>query len=163
MTIPAERDPVDVNMNSAGHDTDLDRASDRTPVEMILSREQFAVATAWQESGRVRITRTVVTERRTIEVDVRREELTITAMDADDTENSDDVVRASTRVLVPAADLPVQPPLVIVLHEEILEPPVLRVQPYEQVTILIDRISTEVEVTDTVRREELDPDLTIGS
>lgn len=118
-----------------------------TPNEMILSEEQLIVTTRWAVSGRLRLTRRVVTQTRQIEVTVRREELHEEWEPAQPSESD------------PLEDGEPQPaqtrdPLVIVLHEEVPEI-TLRVHPYEQATVSVTRRDGELPVTDVVRKENV--------
>lgn len=116
-----------------------------TPNEMILSEEQLIVSTRWEVSGRLRLTRRVVTQTRQIEVTVRREELYEQWEPARPGES--DQLEAGEPQPAQTRD-----PLVIVLHEEVPEI-TLKVQPYEQATVSVTRRDSELPVTDTIRKE----------
>ena len=118
--------------------------------DLTLSREVLHVGTEWTEAGRIRLRRRIVTETRTVEIAVRREELVIELYDA---EHSDGVFVGTDRS-GPVTDQPVYDgPLVIVLQEEVPQVGV-RLQPYEKVTVTKRLVGTTGRVTGSVRREE---------
>ena len=114
--------------------------------------ERLDVGTEWTETGRVRLHRRVVTETRTVEVTVRREELVI---DTDNVQDRDGVLvgtvtggQVAARAQAPAG------PLVLALREEVAEVQ-LTVRPYELVTVNLIEVAESVQVSDQVRHEEV--------
>lgn len=106
------------------------------------------MSTRWEVTGRLRLTRRVVTQTRQIEVTVRREELIAEwepAQSGEPTPLGDDEAwqPAQTR-----------DPLVIVLHEEVPELTV-RVRAYEQATATVTRHDGDLPVTGVVRKENV--------
>lgn len=118
--------------------------ADHTPVTAVVRQEQILhVTTETVPREIVRIEKYIVTERRTITADVRREELRITRTPITDP----DQFRSRT-------DSDPTPPLTIVLHEEQLTLTTATV-PVETVTVRVTPILGEHRVEDIVRREEI--------
>lgn len=114
---------------------------------MTLSAERIRTSTQWVQTGRVVLRRRIVTETRTVEVTLRREELVVDEL--------------SPSSAAPATDPGFEPdhaqhePLVIVLRQEVPEVAV-RVVPYERVTASIEYVATDEAVQASVRHEEVD-------
>jgi uncharacterized protein (TIGR02271 family) len=111
------------------------------PVSVIRSEERLSVTTVRTATERIRIRKVVVTDERTITVQLRREELVIEREPLDAPQQADD------------AEPPA--PITLVLHAE---QPVLttRVVPTERVSVLVDRIVQMRTVSDSVRSERVD-------
>ncbi len=110
-------------------------------VAVTLFAERVDASTRWVATEAVTVARRVVTTTRTVEVTVRREEL---------------VVETSRRSpeAASAADLhPEHEPLVILLREEVPEI-TMRVVPYEQVSVHVERVHTEDQRIDTQLRHD---------
>ena len=120
---------------------------------MTLRQEQARIGTEWVATGRVRVSRRVVSETRTVQVTVRREALVI---------ETDAAVAADGAMVGTVLDGPaVVPPngpveaLVIVLREE--RPEIsTRLYPYERVTVHVDLTATEHRIDSQVRSERSD-------
>jgi uncharacterized protein (TIGR02271 family) len=127
--------------------------ADQAVPEVTLSREQLRAGAEWVVAGHVGLSRRIVTETRMVEVTVRREELSVET----DAAVSPDGVITGARLDGEPSDAPVldQAPMVFVLREEIPEV-VTRTRAYEQVTVHVDIVQTEHEVTGTVRTEAAD-------
>jgi len=113
-----------------------------TPAELVRSREVLRTGTRWTTTERITVRRRIVTETRQVAVTVRREELEITR-------------EPLTPEPAAAVDHPGQrSPLVVVLHEEV---PVVRteVRPYEEVTLTVEVLAGEQEVTAVLREEQI--------
>ena len=120
---------------------------------MTLRQEHVRVGTEWVATGQVRISRRVVTDTRTVEVTVRREELVIetdTAVGANGAMVG--TVLDGAAVTPPTGPVP---PLVIVLREERPEV-VTRVYPYERVTVHVDLAAIEQRIDSQTRTEAVD-------
>jgi uncharacterized protein (TIGR02271 family) len=116
-------------------------AASSEPVTVIRSEERLAVTTVRTAAERVRIRRVIVTEERTITVQVRREELVLERepLDGSAALSGDDVAE----------------PITIVLHAE--EPVVsTRVVPVERVHVVVDRVVQMRSVSEAVRRERVE-------
>ena len=124
-----------------------------TEAAVTVSEQRLAVATEWTVSGRVRVQRRIVTERRTVEIEVRRE---IVELHGDALDFREGLL-VGTELDGPPVERPVgdAQPLVVVLREEV---PVvtMQVRPYEQVTLLSTLVSAVDTVTDTVQREQVE-------
>ena len=109
--------------------------------EVVLHQEQLRVGTRRVPTEKVLVRRRVVTEVRQIEVTVRREELEAYRVPLDGHEQ-------------PPVGGPPEP-LVILLSEEV---PVVQLQtrPYERVTVHVDTVTEQVEVTEHLAREQAD-------
>ena len=109
--------------------------------EVVLHQEQLRVGTRRVPTEKVLVRRRVVSEVRQIEVTVRREELEVLRVPLDGHEQS------------PVGGPP--EPLVILLSEEV---PVVQLQtrPYECVTVHVDTVIEQVEVTEHLAREQAD-------
>ena len=109
--------------------------------EVVLHQEEVRVGTQRVPTEKVLVRKRVVTEVRQIEVTVRREELEVYRVPLDGHEQS------------PVGGPP--EPLVIVLSEEV---PVVQLQtrPYERVTVHVDTVTEQIEVTADLAREEVD-------
>lgn len=115
-------------------------------VTVVLQAETVHAGLRRVPVERVRITKRIVTEIRTIDVELRREELHVERLPIPEAAASaDDAPRSS------AAGT--EPILVLVLHEEV--PEVLRhVVPVEQVRVFRDTIDGTETVSADVRREQ---------
>ena len=115
---------------------------DRPAVEVVLHEERLRVGTERVPVERVVVRRRVITEVRQVEVTVRREELEVSHVPLDGLDST-----------VPAGATP--RPLIIVLSEEV---PVvdLQTRPYERITVWVDTVTGEQDVTETVSRELAD-------
>ncbi len=112
-------------------------------VETVRAEERARITTVWVAAERVTFERRIVTEKRQVDVTVRREELV--------------VHRAALPEAAPGqppGQAPSQPPLVIVLREEV---PVvqLAVQPYERVTAVVEQVTGQQTVTAELRKEHV--------
>jgi uncharacterized protein (TIGR02271 family) len=119
-----------------------------TPLEpaatVVRHEERLTVSTQRLATERVRIERVIVTEQRTLTVDVRREELRLTR---------EPLPEGS---LIPAGTAAIKTePLVMVLHEEQIEI-VKTVVPVERATITTETVVEDQEVTATLGREVVD-------
>lgn len=110
-------------------------------VAVTLFAERVDASTRWDATETVTVARRVVTTTKTVEVTVRREELVV--------ESSRRSAEAAS-----AADLhPEHEPLVILLREEVPEV-TMRVVPYEQVSVHVERVHTEDQRIDTQVRHD---------
>lgn len=118
-----------------------DLADTDPAVSVTRSEEQLDVSTRWQPYATLKVSKRVVTETRTIEVELRREELVI--------EESEAVNGQRQTTSEPAL------PLTIVLHEE---QPVISVVvvPVERVTVSTVQATGLVDVTAQLARERID-------
>ena len=166
MTTPSHHDPIDVaasypdppetppDAGSPSVDGDILARLDGSPsgpAEVVLSTEQLTAGTEWTVSGSVRFRRHIAAYTRTVDVVVRREELQVEVRDVADHHGA----WIGTRHEGPAVPAPVVPPApgVFVLREEVPEV-VLSVRPYERVTVQIDRVVDQVELSATRRHEQ---------
>ncbi|NII52136.1 YsnF/AvaK domain-containing protein [Frigoribacterium endophyticum] len=115
--------------------------------EVILSEEHVVVSTERRVTERVRLQRVIVTEQRTITVDVSHEEMRLVREPfGPDAEPG----------AVPAvAD---RQPIVMVLHEERVSL-VRSIVPVERVTLSVRDVTETTTVTKSVRREEASVDV----
>jgi stress response protein YsnF len=119
---------------------------------VVLTAEQADVGIEWVVSGRARLRRRIVSETRSIEVVVRREELVIETVDT--TTQEDGQVLVGTSSDGPSVqDVGPVPELVIVLNEEVPQV-TMTTRPYERVSVQVELGSTQATVTTPVRREE---------
>lgn len=121
---------------------------------MTLSRQQLTATSQWTRTGAVRLRRHIVVERRTVEVEVRREELVIESADV----RFDSASGVGVGIAAggpPETAPPAAPqPLVIVLREEI--PQVMTtVRPYERVVATVTRVTGETVISGDVAHEEV--------
>lgn len=123
--------------------------ADLTDGDITLRAERLVPGAERREWARVKVTRRIVTEERTITVPVRREELVVEYLGDEPAPKADQsTVRGSTQ----AVDSRVVEEYV--LHEEV--PRVeLDVVAKERVQVLVDSQQSLVQMSDTVRREEL--------
>ncbi|MCJ1688574.1 YsnF/AvaK domain-containing protein [Rathayibacter sp. VKM Ac-2927] len=113
-------------------------------VTVIRHEERLTVSTQRLATERVRIERVIVTEQRTVTVDVRREELRITR---------EPLPEGS---LIPAGASTIETePLVMVLHEEQIAI-VKTVVPVERVTVTTEPVVEDQEVTAALGQEVVD-------
>lgn len=123
--------------------------------ETTASAQAWDVDTEWVVTGQVRVRRRVVTERRTVEVEVHREVLEI---DGDDLDFHDGrLFGVAVGAVVPDAPTP-QSPIVLVLREEVARI-VHDVRAYERVTVTTERVTDVETVHDQLRREVVDVDV----
>jgi len=119
------------------------------PVEMIRHAEQLRAGVEWVAAQRVRVSKRIVTETRTITVELRREELVV-----ERTFDTSGLAGDSTAGSEPGgADG--APFLELVLHEEVPEVSV-GVVAVERVRIFKDTVSGTTLVQADLRREEIE-------
>lgn len=118
---------------------------------LVLSAEVVHTGTVQVTAGTVRIGKRVVTETRTVTVQVRREELYVEYTDAPDAPSVD--LADSTDESAPNTGSQ-EPVLVLVLHEEIPEV-VTRVVASERVSVFVDRVEGTETVSTDLRHEEV--------
>ena len=128
----------------------------RDGASVVLSAEQLRTTTEWVQSGQVRLRRRIVSETRTIEVVVRREELTIETVDVTPGAVGESY-RGSALDGLAATRPPVDhgPPLVFLLREEVPEI-VLRPQVYERVTADVVTVNEVAVWHDRLQHEQAD-------
>ncbi|TCL79366.1 MULTISPECIES: YsnF/AvaK domain-containing protein [unclassified Rathayibacter] len=115
--------------------------------DVILREERLDVSTERYATERVTIERIIVTEQRTITVEVRHEEIRITREAVDEEP-------------VFSADASAHPdPLVVILHEEQINL-TKAVVPVERVTVQIHTVAQHQHVTETLGHEVIDIDRT---
>lgn len=118
------------------------------PQEMTLLGERMVAEAQAHEWARVRVTKRIVTEERTITVPVRREELVVEYLDDVHPKAHSGTVRGSTDTVDSRV---VQE---FVLHQE--EPRVVvEARPYEKVQMIVDTQRSVVQVDGQVAREEI--------
>ncbi|MFZ2260069.1 MAG: DUF2382 domain-containing protein [Luteococcus japonicus] len=116
--------------------------------ELTLLREQMVASTATHEWARVRVTKRIITEERTITVPVRREELVVEYLDDEHPKAHPGTVHGSTGTVDSRV---VQE---FVLHQE--EPRVVvEARPYEKVQMIVDTQRSVVQVDGQLAREEI--------
>ncbi|PZE94133.1 hypothetical protein DEI95_05740 [Curtobacterium sp. MCBD17_008] len=138
----APHGPTEQSMNrDQQHVSDAD-----DHVEVVRSEERLAVTTERHATERVRLERYIVTEQRTVTVDVSREEIRLTR----------EPITGGTRLPAGAGDT-VREPIVVVLHEEQLVV-TKTVVPVERVTLTTHTVTQDVVVDETLRHEVVDVD-----
>ncbi|MGL5816695.1 MAG: PRC and DUF2382 domain-containing protein [Phycicoccus sp.] len=139
---PAERVDRDGDA-SVGRDT----SGPTTDDAMTRSEEQLAVGTQTRETGRARLRKHVVTEQQTVTVPTTREEVTI---------EREPITDADRDAAVAGPDISEEE------HEVVLtqEVPVVdkKTVPVERVRMGTETITDAEQVTDTVRKEQIDTD-----
>lgn len=119
----------------------MSTTSPEPAANVILHEERLAVTTQRYATERITIERVIVTEQRTITVDVRREELRLTREPLPE------------GGLIPADAGPITAePLVMVLHEEQIAI-VKTIVPVERVTISTETVIEDQQVSATLGRE----------
>jgi len=123
--------------------TMTDPARQASPVETVRAEERVQITAVWVAAERVTFERRIVTEKRQVDVTVRREELVVHRAALPDAAPEQ-----------PPGQAPSQAPLVIVLREEV---PVvqLAVQPYERVTAVVEQVSGQQTVNAELRKEHV--------
>jgi uncharacterized protein (TIGR02271 family) len=124
--------------------------SDDPTVDLVLSAEVAHTSVRRVPGGTVRISKRVVTEARTVTVQIRREELHVERIPAPTSAPADHPGGAVDRTA--SATEGQEPVLVLVLHEEVPEVSV-RVVATERVGVFVDRVEG-VETVDTALRHE---------
>jgi uncharacterized protein (TIGR02271 family) len=123
------------------------RASgDDDPTTVVRREERLLVSTVVRATERVRLERFVVTERRTVTLDVSHEEVRLTREPIRDGVVAPAGERASDRA-----------PVVVVLHEERVVVSTT-VVPMERVTLSTRMVTDDVLVEATLGREQIDVD-----
>jgi uncharacterized protein (TIGR02271 family) len=124
-----------------------DVSGPNTDDAMTRSEEELHVGTAQRESGRVRLRKYVVTEQQTRTVPVRREEVRV---------EREPITDGNADQALSGADIS-EEEHEVVLHEE--EPVVeKRTVPKERVRLGTETVAEEREVTEEVRKEQIDTD-----
>lgn len=118
--------------------------------DLVLSAEVARIGTRQAPAGTVRIGKRVVTETRTVTVQVRREELYVEHIAAPEPA-ADLADGADVSALGASGEGPV---LVLVLHEEVPEV-IARVVPTERVSVFVDRVDGIETVSTDLRHEEV--------
>lgn len=116
--------------------------------EITLLSERMVASTETHEWARVRVTKRIVTEERTITVPVRREELVVEYLDDMHPKAHPGTVRGSTDTI----DSRVAQEFV--LHQEEARV-VVEARPYEKVQLIVDTQRSLVQFDDQVAREEI--------
>lgn len=117
------------------------------PIELTRSEEVAVAGTQRVVTGRVRVTKRVVVEERTVTVPVRREEVVVEHLGPDDALAPDAVTAGAGGTSAPVVDL--------ILHEEQVEV-VTRAVPTERVRVFVDTVRETVAVDTTLAREVID-------
>lgn len=119
---------------------------------VVLHEEHLLVGTEVHATERVRLERYIVTEQRTITVDVRREEVRLTREPI-----------ADGRALSADSPVPTREPIVVVLHQEQVVVS-KRIVPVERVTLTVHTVTEDRPVDAVLRHEEatVDEDSTRG-
>lgn len=125
--------------------TPLAHATDADSVDVVRHEERLRVGTETVPIERVRLERVVVTEQRTVTVEVSHEEIRVHREPVSGTTGSLTGTRRDRE------------PIVVILSEEQVEI-TKRVVPVERVTLHIDVVTDEKQVSETVRREQIDYD-----
>lgn len=113
--------------------------------QVVLHEERLQLATVRRPTERLLVRRVITTQTRQIEVTVRREELRIERLPADEDQPIGAMADGN------------RPALVVVLSQEV--PTVqLHTQPYERVTVHIDTITEQQQVTTTLAHEQAEID-----
>ncbi|MCM6762353.1 YsnF/AvaK domain-containing protein [Rathayibacter sp. ZW T2_19] len=118
--------------------------SPETPPSVVLHEERLEVSTRRFATERIRLERVVVTEQRTITVDVRREEIRLVR----------EPLEGGEPLPAGGEHSPAEP-IVVVLHEERIEI-VRTIVPVERVTLRVASVAGELDVTEELRREVVD-------
>lgn len=123
-------------------------------VEMTRSEERLKVATTTRATERVRMRKRVVVEQRTITVTVQREEIYMEHEPIND--NSDDSYNQDATASSQSGDTDgssVEHEMV--LHEEqiFIEK---RIVPVERVRLIVERVTTQQQVREQLRKEQID-------
>jgi uncharacterized protein (TIGR02271 family) len=119
------------------------RATGTPIIDAIRHEQQLHVTTERRGLERVRLERVIVTEQRTITVDVSHEELRFSREPIVDGE------------VIPDREVRSRDPIVLVLHEEQIA--VSRtVVPVERVTLTTRTVTEERQISETVGHEEFD-------
>ncbi len=120
---------------------------------MIRSEEQLHVGTVTDAVERVRVGKRIVTEEKTITVSVRREVFTF------EREPITDVDPGAEPDSARVQDQPSQTQVEIVLHEEQIVVH-KNVVPIERVTVITDLVTGQHDVTEQVRKEQIETSTT---
>ena len=152
---------------TAANQPNVASASNSDDDAMTLSGERLVVtAKEWAVTGTVAVRRRVVTETKTIQVTVRREELVVDPPIAPPTGAVATDGGADAGTADPGNEVggdagsgghSTHAALVIVLSEEVPEVS-LSVKAYEQVTVYVDPVSSDVKIPAQLRREVIDSD-----
>lgn len=135
----------------------IDHPVPAPPVEVVRSEERLRLNTRSEITGRVRISKRVVTEERVMTVTIRREELVVEHLPVDtDPQHDSLVTQRSPDVVHPASTGPT-PVLELLLSEEEVEVST-RVVPRERVRVFIDTVTDSVDVSENVAEEVLEVD-----
>jgi len=113
------------------------------PTELVRSEERLSLGTRTEVTGRVRVRKVVTSREVTQTVTVRREELVVEDLPADD------AVPGAEASATEAGEIE------LVLHEEQL---VLVSVPVERVRVRVERVTEDVTVSEPVRHERVDLD-----
>lgn len=111
--------------------------------ELILSEEQLRVSTRWVQAAKVTASVRIVTEVKTLQVEVRRQELVITELQL-------------PRNAPPASAEPGKPGTVVLILSEEVPEFTLRTQAYERVTLTVDTVTDQQNITADLAYEELE-------
>ena len=124
--------------------SDVARHPTPTDASVVRSEEELRVGTTAAPYERVRLRKRIVTEVRTVEVEVRREELVVEREPAGDAAGG----------VVDDRAVGEQAPLELTLHEEQVEV-VTRVVPVERVRVAVDVVAAGEEPVDAELRREV--------
>lgn len=128
--------------------------------EMTRSEERLKVATTTRATERVRMRKHVVVEERTITVSVQREEIVIehVPLDDDNDDNDDSYNQGPAAGSGPGETDGSTVEHEMVLHEEqiFIEK---RIVPVERVRLIVETVTTQQQVSEQLRKEQIDTDL----
>lgn len=134
------------------HVPQLTPGDDDPEATVVLHEERLLVGTEVHATERVRLERYIVTEQRTITVDVRREEVRLTREPLVD-----------GPALSVDSPVPTREPIVVVLRQEQVVVS-KRIVPVERVTLTVHTVTEDRPVDAALRREEVtvDQDTTLS-
>ena len=147
-------------MTESDPDRDSMMADDEGSVVLTRSAERLDIDTQWFVAGRMRLRRVVSTETRTVQVEVRREELVVDTDDipsAGDTMTGIDTAGETIAGDAVAGDAEPAAPYVLYLREEVPEITTV-VQPYEKVTVTTSVGTSAQRISETLGHEEITVD-----
>ncbi len=141
---------VDVDRNASA-DTGRDTSGPNTDEAMTRSEEELSVGTRGREAGKARLRKYVVTEQVTKTVPVRKEKAVL---------ETEAITDANVDAATSGKDISEEEHEVVLSEEEVVVDK--KVVPKERVRLGKETVTTDQEVTEEVRKEQIETDGEIG-
>lgn len=135
-------------MSTTDNTSTVPTAATSSPVTVVRSEEQLAIATTVQVRGAVRLHKRIITETITETVEVRREELVITEL------APEEIRLLGTLAAAAGADQLREREFDVILHQE-RAVVTTEVVPVERIRVRVHVVTEQAQVVESLRREHI--------